>query len=200
MRPVVKIMPLWRVLLLVLFIPAASFAEKWPKVDVESQISWYLSPEGGYAWVEAGKLDLGGDGDLDLLVNLGVDEPPNRSDTWKIYFKEDGDYYFSPHGGRLPIFRNNLEFRRVDEDREPKALVWYDSRPGNEGQVMAFWYRKKGNLSWEMRNIMSDEGSLLPPRKDEIYSSSKGESWESKGLSIEEVLKDYTKHRANPDR
>lgn len=187
------------VIFFALFVPIISLAEEWSKVEIDKRVSRYLESQ-DYDWVETGKLDFDGDGDLDFLVNPGGDEPEKESDTWEIYFKEGGGYYFSPDGGRLPIFRDNLEFRRIDARGNPKALIWYDSRLGNEGEIMAFWYKKNDNLKWRRRAKAISERHLLSPRKDEMHSSSEDDSWGSRGLSIEELLKNYTKHEAGPNK
>jgi hypothetical protein len=178
--------------LLLLLYSGISYAETYPReVDVVGRVSGFLSSGGGYEVVETGNLDVDGDGDLDLLVEMHNDKNVIERGRWTVYFNEEGKYVHAGRQSFLPMFRDNLAFRRTEQSGSTKAVVWYNQDA--EGFFRAHWFEKTKNGSYKRKSEYASDSYLLTPQKDAILGAP-ADKWKDKGLKVEDLLMNYKRY------
>lgn len=167
------------------------------QVNVDQHITGLLGEQGGYSWVETGRIDLDGDGVRDLLLNAHKDKEEPTSKRWYVYLRDDGHYYFSLPETELTFGRQNLEYRKIRPSDGQKVLMRYISGHGGKKLISANWYERIDRTRYEQHYKRISKDDLLPAGEGEIVSSSPDDEWQDRGTNIRNLLDDYTRHYAD---
>lgn len=182
---------------ILLISPCISSAQGAAKeVDVIERISGFLSSVGGYELVETGSLDVDGDGDLDLLVEAHKDKDAIKRGRWTVYFNENGKYVHAGRQSMLPMFRDNLAFRRTEKSGSTRALVWYNQ--DTEGFFRAHWFEKTKNGAYKRKSEYASDSYFSTPQDDAILGPP-ADKWKDKGLKVEDLLINYKRYSSEED-
>lgn len=177
-------------------VSSMAFSEEWEVRDPHQDIVNTLSSERNAGWVITGKLDVDDDGDLDLLVaheyllNSSVDNPGYAS--FLVYFREGDKFLFSRELTSVPIYFDNVEFRQLKGTSTHRALIRYETVEGVYDRVVAVWYEREASRELKMKATYFPASAVIDPSERDIASKKAVKEWAKRGLTIDEVLQDYS--------